>query len=105
MDASQIVSSSIPTAECFELSDNWVLWAHLPHDTDWSLESYKNIMKISSIEEMIVLYRMLPEKMIKNCMLFLMRDGTTPMWEIKKIEKVGVSHIKFQIKMFFKFGN
>ena len=44
MDASQIVSSSIPAAQCFELSDNWVLWAHLPHDTDWSLESYKNIM-------------------------------------------------------------
>ena len=25
------------------LSDEWCLWAHLPHDTDWSLNSYKNI--------------------------------------------------------------
>ena len=25
------------------LSDKWSLWAHLPHDTDWSLNSYKNI--------------------------------------------------------------
>ena len=25
-----------------ELSDSWILWAHLPHDTDWSLKSYMN---------------------------------------------------------------
>jgi len=24
------------------LSDKWTLWAHLPHDTDWRLESYKS---------------------------------------------------------------
>ena len=24
------------------LSDKWVLWAHLPHDTDWTLKSYIN---------------------------------------------------------------
>ena len=23
------------------LYDKWVLWAHLPHDTDWSIRSYK----------------------------------------------------------------
>ena len=23
------------------LFDKWVLWAHLPHDTDWSIKSYK----------------------------------------------------------------
>ena len=27
-----------------ELSDKWVLWAHLPHDTSWTLESYKKIL-------------------------------------------------------------
>ena len=24
--------------EQLKLSDKWVLWAHLPHDTDWSLK-------------------------------------------------------------------
>ena len=28
------------------LFDKWVLWAHLPHDTDWSIKSYKPIMEI-----------------------------------------------------------
>ena len=53
------------------LSDKWVLWAHLPHDTDWTKKSYKRIMEINSVEEMISLYRTLPDKLIKNCMLFL----------------------------------
>ena len=22
-----------------KLSDTWILWAHLPHDTDWSIKS------------------------------------------------------------------
>ena len=35
------------------LSDKWVLWAHLPHDTDWSLKSYINIMEIESVDQMI----------------------------------------------------
>ena len=31
------------TGEYHDLSETWCLWAHLPHDTDWSLKSYKNI--------------------------------------------------------------
>ena len=23
-----------------KLSDTWILWAHLPHDTDWSIKRY-----------------------------------------------------------------
>ena len=28
------------------LYGKWVLWAHLPHDTDWTIRSYKRIMDI-----------------------------------------------------------
>ena len=71
MDASHSENVSIEGSKM--LSDKWVLWAHLPHDTDWSLNSYKNIMEIDTVEGMIALYKVLPEKMVKNCMLFLMR--------------------------------
>lgn len=64
-----------------KLHDKWTLWAHLPHDTDWTVKSYKKIMTFSTVEEALVLYETLPEKMIKNCMLFLMRDGIQPTWE------------------------
>lgn len=63
------------------LPEKWVLWAHLPHNIDWSLSSYIPIMTITYVEEMITLTHMLPETLITNCMLFLMRDGVQPMWE------------------------
>ena len=66
------------------LHNNWTLWAHLPHDTDWTVKSYKKIMTFTTVEEALVLYETLPDKMIKNCMLFLMREGIKPTWEDEK---------------------
>ena len=58
-----------------KLNSEWTLWAHLPHDIDWSIKSYKKILDIKYLEEAVVLMESLPGKMIKNCMLFLMRLG------------------------------
>lgn len=66
------------------LSDKWTLWAHLPHDTNWSIDSYTKICTFSSIEESIALCETLPEKMVKNCMLFLMKENIKPTWEDPK---------------------
>ena len=76
------------------LSDKWVLWAHLPHDTDWSLKSYIKIVEMNSAEEVISLCNSIPEKMIKNCMLFLMRKGINPTWEDTKNSKGGCFSFK-----------
>ena len=67
-----------------KLSDKWTLWAHLPHDTDWSIASYKKIFDFDTAEEAIILTETIPHKMTRNCMLFLMRNGITPMWEDPK---------------------
>ena len=66
------------------LSDKWTLWAHLPHDTNWSIDSYTKICTFASIEESIALCETLPEKMVKNCMLFLMKENIKPTWEDPK---------------------
>ena len=63
------------------LHDTWNLWAHLPHDTSWTLDSYKKIITFKLVEEIIALNHNLPDALIKNCMLFLMRDGIFPNWE------------------------
>jgi hypothetical protein len=63
------------------LYDKWVIWAHLPHDTDWTIGSYKRIATLTTIENSISVYKVIPEKLVKNCMLFLMRDGISPTWE------------------------
>ena len=76
------------------LSDKWILWAHLPHDTDWSLKSYIKIIELNSVEKVISLCNSIPEKMIKNCMLFLMRKGINPTWEDTKNSKGGCFSFK-----------
>lgn len=67
--------------ERHQLYDKWTLWAHLPHDTDWSIDSYKPIQVISDVETAIALFETLPDKLTKNCILFLMREGIKPRWE------------------------
>jgi len=63
------------------LSEAWTLWAHLPHNSDWSLESYVKIMTVTHVEELIALIHALQDKIISECMLFLMKENITPLWE------------------------
>jgi translation initiation factor 4E len=81
-----------------KLNDSWTLWAHLPHDIDWSVKSYKPILTFSSVEEAVALCETLPNKMIKNCMLFLMRTGIQPVWEDVKNRKGGCFSYKVNNK-------
>jgi hypothetical protein len=64
-----------------ELSGGWTLWGHLPHDTDWSLKSYIKLHDFNTVEQAVSVTEMLPPKLVVNCMLFLMREGITPIWE------------------------
>jgi hypothetical protein len=73
------------TMESFhKLSQNWTLWAHLPHNTDWSIKSYIPISTFTTIEETIAVIETLPPVLIENCMLFIMRVGINPTWEDPK---------------------
>jgi hypothetical protein len=71
------------------LSDKWTLWAHLPHDTDWSMKSYKKIYTFRHVEEVIAVSETIPNILVENCMLFLMRDSIKPMWEDERNRKGG----------------
>jgi len=67
--------------EFHKLSASWTMWAHLPHDTDWSVSSYKKIYTMETVEGAIAITETLPEVLVKNCMLFLMKKGISPVWE------------------------
>ena len=81
--------STLANIKLHKLYDNWTMWAHLPHDTDWSLSSYKKIVSLETIEESLAFFESFPEVMTKNCMLFLMRNGIQPIWEDEKNKKGG----------------
>ena len=103
MDAKSLSVAS--NSQFHKLNDKWTLWAHLPHDIDWTVKSYKKILTFDSVESAITLCETIPEKMINNCMLFLMRDGILPMWEDNKNKnggcfsyKVNNKNVEFEIK-------
>ena len=77
------------------LSGKWNLYYHLPTDKNWDLNSYKLIMgNIDNVDKLIALNENLPENIVKHCMLFVMREGITPMWEDKKNRSGGAFSFK-----------
>lgn len=84
--------------ESHRLKNKWNLWAHLPQDPDWSVKSYKKVYQFKNLEETIAITESLPEGLIQNCMLFVMKDGITPMWEDVKNRNGGCFSYKVSNK-------
>ncbi len=79
-----VSSSQTSVDEMHKLSSKWTIYAHLPHDTDWTLASYKTLFTSDKMEEFITVSESLPDQLISNCMLFIMREGINPVWEDPK---------------------
>ena len=78
-----------------KLIDKWDLYYHLPYDKSWDISSYKKIMEnIDSVEKLIAINESLPELIVKHCMLFVMKEGITPMWEDPKNRNGGCFSFK-----------
>jgi len=86
------------TTSIHKLSDNWTLWAHLPHNTDWSIQSYIPIATFTTVEDTLGVVETLPEVLIENCMLFMMREGVKPTWEDPKNRNGGCFSYKVSNK-------
>ena len=85
-------------ASTHPLTDKWTLWAHLPHDTDWSIDSYKKILTFDTVETTIAITETMPEVLVKNCMLFIMKEGIKPTWEDPKNRSGGCFSYKISNK-------
>jgi hypothetical protein len=82
--------------------NKWILWAHLPHDTDWTINSYKYIYKIQTIQEAITITETIPDSLVKNCMLFIMKENITPVWEDKSNRNGGCFSYKVTNKYVYE---
>ena len=81
--------STTPQQLALALNDTWTCWAHLPHDTDWTVKSYKQLCDIESVETTCDFVNCVPTGMVQNCMLFIMRKGIDPLWEHPRNRKGG----------------
>lgn len=85
-----------------KLQCRWDMFYHLPHNTNWDLSSYKRITSgIETVEEVILLNYTIPENIIKTCMLFIMREGITPLWEDPQNRNGGCFSFKILNKFVF----
>jgi len=83
------------------LNTQWVVWYHNPSDQNWTVESYKDILELHSVEDFLVL-----KNTWKNClpevhegMYFMMRKTKEghpilPMWEDEHNKNGGVWSFK-----------
>lgn len=94
-------SSNISTdiSKYHKLKNKWILWAHLPQDSDWTVKSYKKIYDFKTVEETIGITESLPAEFVKNCMIFIMKEGITPMWEDPKNRNGGCFSYKVSNKI------
>lgn len=64
------------------LNDKWVLYCHLPSDKNWTLSAYTVIMDdINNTDKVISINETISDTIVKLSMLFLMRNGISPLWE------------------------
>ena len=81
------------------LNDKWDLYYHLPHDKNWSLDSYVPIKNnIDNVETVVKITDEMHDNIIKNCMLFIMKSGITPTWEDPKNRNGGCFSYKVSNK-------
>ena len=96
-----ILSEDPSIADIHQLNHEWCLWGHLPHNTDWGINSYLRIAPFNTVEETIAVSETLPEVLVKNCMLFVMKKGILPMWEDPQNQNGGYFSYKISNKIVY----
>jgi hypothetical protein len=81
------------------LADHWNIWAHIPRDACWTINSYRNIAPVRSVQELLALSESISPELVKMCMLFVMRDGVEPMWEHTRNKRGGCFSYKIVNKV------
>ena len=94
----QISEDNSSNYSLHNLKSNWTLWTHLPSD-DWTFKSYKKVTTFKTVEDSLILLENLPENIIKNNMLFLMRENIKPLWEDERNKNGGCFSYKVNNKM------
>ncbi len=81
------------------LKDKWDIYYHFPGDANWNLDSYKPIMLgLEWKEHIAALNQEINPGVIKNCMLFVMRNNITPRWEDERNRNGGCFSYKVSNK-------
>lgn len=65
------------------LDNSWVIWYH-DQGNDWTMNGFKKLYEIKTIEDFWEIYTKLNNYVILKGMFFLMRKNIEPRWETKE---------------------
>jgi len=85
-----------------KLKYNWTLWFHNPSDSNWGLDSYKKVKKVSNIKLFWELFNIIDNTLVENSMLFFMKNDIVPLWEDAQNKKGGCWSFKIYKNNVFK---
>lgn len=78
------------------LLDRWSFYYHLPDDTHWDISSYVLLISgISDPEQLTLLNETISDVIVKNAMMFVMRQGIQPIWEDER--NAGGGYLSFKV--------
>ena len=79
-----------------KFKDGWNLYYHDADNKNWDLGSYTLILNdIRDPEQLISINETIPENIVRNAMLFVMRNNIQPIWEDEKNRHGG--YLSFRI--------
>jgi len=84
------------------LLNKWSWYYHLPDDSNWDISSYVLIAGgVQEPENLITINETLTDVIVKNAMLFVMRQGIKPIWEDERNRHGGYLSFKVINKFVF----
>ena len=89
---------------CFDTcNDKWVLWYHLNNDTNWNLDSYRQLASIANKEKLTFIFNnYINEETLVKSTLFFMKDAINPIWEDKNNINGGSFSLKVPNKLIYE---
>lgn len=79
------------------LAHNFILWCHDIASTDWSLQGYQKLCKITNVSEFWRLFNNFSKLGYKFNSFFFMREGIDPTWEHEMNRNGGTCSLRTDI--------
>ena len=87
---------------CSKLANTYNFYFHNPDNQNWEIDSYINLLELSTIEEWWVLDKFIRKDMVENGMFFVMLENSKPVWECETNIKGGCISWKVDRKNAYK---
>lgn len=91
-----------PSTDNIVVKSSWDFFVHYSDNKNWDLDSYIHVIRINNLSKAILFEEQLSNKMIQNCMIFVMKNGINPTWEDPENIKGGCFSYKINNKVLYK---